>query len=153
MAIAAGLATSDRQEFFTKKRIQIDLLLKAIETSPQAAILRRPETKIGDLLPWIESVLGAKPERGVLMTVETEVKYEGYIDQQRRQIERMQSSDSRQIPGSMAFTGIPGISREVGEKLERVRPATLGQAARIPGVTPAAVALLDVYMSLASRAD
>ena len=67
------------------------------------------------------------------MTVETEIKYAGYIDQQRRQIERMQSSDSRSIPDSMAFTGIPGISREVGEKLERVRPATLGQAARIPG--------------------
>ena len=60
----------------------------------------------------------------------------------------MQSSDSRLIPVSMAFSGIPGISREVVEKLERVRPATLGQAARIPGVTPAAVALLDVYMSL-----
>lgn len=97
-------------------------------------------------------MLGAVPERGVLMTVETEIKYAGYIDQQRRQIERMQSSDSRSIPETMAFTGIPGISREVGEKLERVRPATLGQAARIPGVTPAAVALLDVYMSLASRA-
>jgi len=53
----------------------------------------------------------------------------------------------------MGFVGIPGISREVGEKLERVRPATLGQAARIPGVTPAAVALLDVYMSLSARAE
>ena len=86
------------------------------------------------------------------MTVETEVKYAGYIDQQRRQIERMRSSDTRSIPESMQFVGIPGISREVGEKLQRVRPATLGQAARIPGVTPAAVALLDIYMSLASRA-
>jgi len=147
-----GLATAGRQEFFSKKRAQIERLLSALETSPQVAILRRPETRIGDLLPWITEVLGGEPERGVLMTVETEIKYAGYIDQQRRQIERMQSSDTRRIPGDMAFTGIPGISREVGEKLERVRPATLGQAARIPGVTPAAVALLDVYMSLASRA-
>jgi tRNA uridine 5-carboxymethylaminomethyl modification enzyme len=87
------------------------------------------------------------------MTVETEVKYAGYLDQQRRQIERMQNSDTRSIPPDMGFVGIPGISREVGEKLERVRPSTLGQAARIPGVTPAAVALLDVYMSLAARAE
>ena len=69
------------------------------------------------------------------MTVETEIKYEGYIDQQRRQIERLQvryPTDS----GGFMYSAIPGISREVGEKLGRVSPATLGQAARIPGVTP-----------------
>jgi tRNA uridine 5-carboxymethylaminomethyl modification enzyme len=150
--IEIGLATADRREFFTRKQAQVFRLLRALGDSPQASILRRPESKIGDILPWVCEILGEAPVRGVLMTVETEVKYAGYIDQQRRQIERMQSSDSRSIPESMEFIGIPGISREVGEKLERVRPATLGQAARIPGVTPAAVALLDVYMSLASRA-
>ena len=82
------------------------------------------------------------------MTVETEVKYAGYIDQQRRQIERMLGSDMRVIPGTMVFGRIPGISREVGERLTRVRPATLGQAARIPGVTAAAVAILDVYLTV-----
>ena len=152
IGIEIGLATGERQEFFTRKQAQVVRLLRALEDSPQAAVLRRPESKISDVLPWVCRILGEAPERGVLMTVETEVKYAGYIDQQRRQIERMQSSDSRLIPESMEFVGIPGISREVGEKLERVRPATLGQAARIPGVTPAAVALLDVYMSLASRA-
>jgi tRNA uridine 5-carboxymethylaminomethyl modification enzyme len=147
-----GLATAGRREFFAKKQAQVYRLLNQLESGPQLALLRRPETKIEDILPWIQQILGGSPERGVLMTVETEVKYAGYIDQQRRQIERMQSSDTRSIPEAMAFTGIPGISREVGEKLERVRPATLGQAARIPGVTPAAIALLDVYMSLAARA-
>ena len=89
------------------------------------------------------------------MTVETEIKYAGYIDQQRRQIRaHAEFRYASSIPETMAFTGIPGISREIAEKLNRVRPATLGQAAiRIPGVTPAAVALLDVYMSLASRAE
>ena len=82
------------------------------------------------------------------MTVETEIKYAGYIDQQRRQMERMVSSDTRAIPDSLEFHRIPGISREVGERLTKVRPATLGQAARIPGVTPAAVAILDVYLSV-----
>ncbi len=93
-------------------------------------------------------VLGEEVERGVLMTVETETKYAGYIDQQRRQIERMLGSDNRTIPEAMNFARIPGISREVGERLTRVRPSTLGQAARIPGVTPAAVAILDVYLTV-----
>ncbi len=82
------------------------------------------------------------------MTAETETKYAGYLDQQRRQIDRMLGSDSRAIPASMEFQRIPGISKEVGERLTRVRPATLGQAARIPGVTPAAVAILDVYLTV-----
>jgi tRNA uridine 5-carboxymethylaminomethyl modification enzyme len=152
IAMEIGLAMASRTDFFLKKQEQIQKLLREIERSPKAATLRRTETRIEDLLPWIVEFLGCAPMRGVLMTVETEVKYAGYIDQQRRQIERMRSSDARTIPESMEFVGIPGISREVGEKLERVRPATLGQAARIPGVTPAAVALLDIYMSLASRA-
>ena len=152
LGIEAGLATTERNQFFVRKQEQVSKLLKALETGTQGALLRRPEAKIVDFLPWIGQTLGEAAERGVLMTVETEVKYAGYLDQQRRQIERMQSSDTRLIPSDMEFVGIPGISREVGEKLARVRPATLGQAARIPGVTPAAVALLDVYMSLASRA-
>jgi len=153
ISMEIGLATAERRDFFLRKQGQVYRLLQEMETHSNASQLRRPETSISDFLPWICGILGAPPERGVLMTVETEVKYAGYIDQQRRQIERMQSSDTRSIPNTMRFTGIPGISREVGEKLERVRPATLGQAARIPGVTPAAVALLDVYMSLAARAE
>ncbi len=93
-------------------------------------------------------MLGAEPERGVLTTAETEVKYAGYIQQQQRQIERLQSSDSRSIPVSFDYSRIPGISREAGEKLTRVKPATLGQAARIPGMTPAAIAILDIYLTL-----
>jgi len=95
-------------------------------------------------------LLGDQPLRGLLATVETETKYRGYISQQERQIDRLKDSERRQIPDNFVFGTIPGISREVGEKLERVRPVTLGQAARIPGVTPAAVAILDVYLSLAS---
>ena len=152
IGVEIGLATAERRDFFERKQAQVYRLLRELATSANAALLRRPEAKIGEFLPWITGILGAAPLRGVLMTVETEVKYAGYIDQQRRQIERMQTSDTRLIPEAMVFAGIPGISREVGEKLERVRPMTLGQAARIPGVTPAAVALLDVYMSLASRA-
>jgi len=122
-----------------------------METSPNAAFLRRPETKVGELLPWISGVLGGESRARVLMTVETEVKYAGYIDQQRRQIERMQSSDSRAIPGSMEFVGIPGISREVGESWSGFA-RDVRFSGQILTSTPAAVALLDVYMSLAGRA-
>ena len=84
----------------------------------------------------------------MLTTVETEIKYNGYMAQQERQIERLKDSERRRIPAEFGFHDVPGLSREIREKLERVRPATLGQAARIPGVTPAAVAILDVYLSL-----
>ena len=143
-----GLAAADRVEFFERKRAQVARVLAALESSPKGAWLRRPESKIGELAEWIGSVLQCEPERGVLMTAETEIKYAGYMEQQRRQMERLQGSDARPIPPSMEFRSIPGISREVGEKLTRVRPATLGQAARVPGVTPAAVAILDIYLTL-----
>jgi tRNA uridine 5-carboxymethylaminomethyl modification enzyme len=63
-------------------------------------------------------------------------------------MERMKDAERRTIPAGFGFQGIPGLSREVQDKLERVRPATLGQAGRIPGVTPAAVAVLDCYLTL-----
>jgi tRNA uridine 5-carboxymethylaminomethyl modification enzyme len=143
-----GLVFSDRRDLFERKTAQKVRLLAALNSSPKAAWLRRPEVRIEDILPWVQEVLGEPIARGVLMTVETEIKYAGYIDQQRRQIERMLGSDTRSIPERMNFDRIPGISREVGERLTRVRPATLGQAARIPGVTPAAVAILDVYLTV-----
>ena len=143
-----GLAQPDRLAFFHEKSGQAQNLFAALSASPKGAWLRRPESKISELHPWVQSILNREPLRGVLMTVETEVKYAGYLDQQRRQIERLRTSDTRRIPVTMNFSSIPGISREVSEKLSRVQPATLGQAARIPGVTPAAVAILDIYLSL-----
>ncbi len=148
-----GLACGERRELFARKRDQVVQLLGALEGSPKGALLRRPEVKINSLLPWIEGILGGVAARGVLMTVETEVKYKGYIDQQRRQMERVQGSEARAIPVNLEFGRIPGISREVGERLERVRPATLGQAGRIPGVTPAAVAILDIYLTLGGKSQ
>jgi tRNA uridine 5-carboxymethylaminomethyl modification enzyme len=148
VSVEIGLACSERQSLFSRKTSQTARLISALNTSPKGTYLRRPEVKIGEFLPWAEQVLGEPVERGVLMTVETETKYAGYIEQQQRQIERLLGSDKRAIPDTMNFERIPGISREVGERLTRVRPATLGQAARIPGVTPAAVAILDVYLTV-----
>jgi tRNA uridine 5-carboxymethylaminomethyl modification enzyme len=143
-----GLALADRVSFFNQKREQTRTLTAALNGSAKGPWLRRPEASISELADWLRSLVGSEPLRGVLMTVETEIKYAGYLEQQRRQIERLQTSDTRPIPSGMAFSSIPGISREVGEKLSRVQPATLGQAARIPGVTPAAVAILDIYLTI-----
>lgn len=111
--------------------------------------LRRTEAKIEVLKSWLAEQLGEAPVHDVLATVETEAKYAGYISQQERQIERLNQNEDRKIPAGFTYEGIPGLSTEVRQKLSRVRPVTLGQARRIPGVTPAAVAVLDVYLSVA----
>jgi tRNA uridine 5-carboxymethylaminomethyl modification enzyme len=112
--------------------------------------LRRPEANVGVLAQWIAEQLGETPAQGVLTTVETEIKYAGYLAQQERQIRQLRESESRPIPAGFRYEGIPGLSNEVRQKLARVRPETLGQAQRIPGVTPAAVAVLDIYLSVAN---
>ena len=113
--------------------------------------LKRPESRLSDLMPWIHGKLTGPVSAGVLATVETEVKYEGYFRQQEKMVDRLNASDDRPIPGSFEYRGIPSLSREIVDKLLRVRPVTLGQAARIPGVTPAAVAVLDLYLTLGER--
>ncbi len=113
--------------------------------------LKRPEARLVHLMPILECMLPAKVPAAALVTVETEVKYEGYFRQQARLAERLREGDSRPIPEEFEYTGIPSLSREIVDKLNRVRPSTLGQAARIPGVTPAAVAVLDLYLTLGGR--
>ena len=89
------------------------------------------------------------PSHGVLETLETEFKYAGYIAQQERQIVRLRDAGGRRLPPDLPYFEVPGLSTEVRQKLTRVQPATLGQASRIPGVTPAAIAVLDIYLGLA----
>jgi tRNA uridine 5-carboxymethylaminomethyl modification enzyme len=113
--------------------------------------LRRPEARVLAVAAWLEQASGERPAHGVLTTIETEAKYSGYISQQERQVARLREAERRRIPAGFCYTGVPGLSTEVQQKLERVRPETLGQAGRIPGVTPAAIAVLDVYLSLAHR--
>jgi tRNA uridine 5-carboxymethylaminomethyl modification enzyme len=133
---------------FQRKQEQKAKLTAALGEHRNGQWLKRPEARIGEVGAWVRGVLGEDPVRGLLTTVETEAKYSGYISQQERHMEKLRAAERRQIPADFAFAGIPGLSREVREKLDRVRPATLGQAGRIPGVTPAAIAILDVYLSL-----
>jgi tRNA uridine 5-carboxymethylaminomethyl modification enzyme len=83
--------------------------------------------------------------------IETDFKYEGYLQQQERQMERMKRAESRRIPDWFDYRKVSGLSREVTEKLTKVRPLTLGQASRIPGITPAAVSLVNCYIEIFQR--
>jgi tRNA uridine 5-carboxymethylaminomethyl modification enzyme len=148
MGRRAGLVTDARWDAFQRKQRQYGLLKKALENHRNGQWLKRPEARIAEIAGWVREVLGEDAIPAMLTTVETETKYSGYIGQQERQMERLKAAERRPIPADFTFDGIPGLSREVRDKLNRVRPATLGQAARIPGVTPAAVAVLDVYLGL-----
>ena len=87
-----------------------------------------------------------------MRAVETEIKYAGYLDQQRRSIEKLKKAEGRVIPTTFTYKGVSGLSREMQEKLDRVRPQTIGQASRIPGVTPAALTLLNLLVEVHTRA-
>jgi tRNA uridine 5-carboxymethylaminomethyl modification enzyme len=89
--------------------------------------------------------------RNDLKSVETEIKYAGYLQQQQRSIDRLKKAEQRTIPDWFDYRAVSGLSREVQEKFLRVRPRTLGHASRIPGITPAAVSLVNVYIEIQSR--
>jgi tRNA uridine 5-carboxymethylaminomethyl modification enzyme len=90
-------------------------------------------------------------ERNELKSVETEIKYAGYLTQQQRSIDRLKKAEQRSIPDWFDYRAVSGLSREMQEKLLKIRPRTLGHAGRIPGVTPAAVSLVNVYIELQAR--
>ena len=158
----AGLVCDDRWTLFSRKQRQKVLITSLLETNRYSEgtgedrptlmqWLRRPEARIATLSARIAEALGEEPVHGLLATIETEIKYAGYISQQLRQIDRMRESELRPIPSGFEFASIPGLSAEAKQKLERVRPHNLGQAGRIPGITPAAIAVLDVYLSLGTH--
>ena len=94
---------------------------------------------------------GSGLSREDVRRIETDFKYEGYLAQQEKQMARMKRSESRRIPECFDYRKVSGLSREVVEKFTKVRPLTLGQALRIPGITPAAVSLVNVYIEIFER--
>ncbi|HVW78094.1 MAG TPA: tRNA uridine-5-carboxymethylaminomethyl(34) synthesis enzyme MnmG [Alloacidobacterium sp.] len=145
-----------------------------------AQLLKRPEVTIDQLFPvireelsdpifssWLTQNSSFRPQRSVteepavpalsaqvrneLKSVETEIKYSGYLDQQKKAIEKLKKAESRVIPEWFDYKNVSGLSREMQEKLLRVRPQTIGQASRIPGVTPAALSLINVYIEIQAK--
>ena len=170
----AGTATSavpERSEPAASERSQGNNGVPADLTSalgqPLAQLLKRPEISIDQLTPVLRELnpalfatfgqgsaqgvaLGAQA-RNDLKSVETEIKYAGYLSQQQRAIDRLKKAELRNIPDWFDYKSVSGLSREMQEKLLRIRPRTLGHASRIPGVTPAAVSLVNVYIEIQAK--
>ncbi|HRC71370.1 MAG TPA: tRNA uridine-5-carboxymethylaminomethyl(34) synthesis enzyme MnmG [Candidatus Competibacter sp.] len=113
--------------------------------SRAAELLRRPEVRYPELMS-LPGVGPGEADPHVAEQVEIQVKYAGYIERQRDEIERQRRHEELALPADFDYGRVRGLSREVGEKLSRQRPLTLGQAGRIPGVTPAAISLLLVHL-------
>ena len=162
------IADADWAEFEAKqeRRRRIADVLEKTRSAGQslAQMLKRPEVTIEQQRPELEQ---AYPEffqraetdasiraaiiRNELKAVETEIKYAGYLAQQEKAIERLKKSEQRHIPEWFDYATVSGLSREMKEKLAHVQPRTLGQASRIPGVTPAAVSLVNVFIEIQGR--
>lgn len=112
-------------------------------------LLRRPEIGYSELSE-IDTV-SLSLEQAVREQVEIQVKYQGYIERQEEQIERLRKMEAARIPAGMAYDELQGLTPEVREKLKRFQPETLGQASRIQGVTPAALAILSVAIKVEAR--
>ena len=113
-------------------------------------LLKRPEVGISDLVELMEEqgIALSEEERSV---VQTHIKYEGYIRQQIRDVNRLQGLEHRNIPSNIDYQQVEGLSREIVERLSNVRPNSLGQASRIPGITPAAISALNIHLELKQR--
>lgn len=109
-------------------------------------ILRRPEISYREL-GFLKANNGREiPDEDYVTQIEMDVKYEGYIKRQIEQIDKFRKFESLSIPESFSYDGIPGLSKEIVQKLSKVRPGSLGQASRISGITPAAISVLMVYL-------
>ncbi|HXV79865.1 MAG TPA: tRNA uridine-5-carboxymethylaminomethyl(34) synthesis enzyme MnmG [Candidatus Binatia bacterium] len=109
-----------------------------------AQLLRRPEISIADIGTFFRELKQCDP--GVALQAEVEIKYAGYIDRQLDMVERFKKIENIHLPEDLNYSEIKGLSREVCEKLTRIKPRSLGQASRISGITPAAISLLSVYL-------
>jgi tRNA uridine 5-carboxymethylaminomethyl modification enzyme len=131
------------------KRPEVEILEIAL------MLLSRLESEGAILAEWVAAVRSAERlpawVRNEMKSVETEIKYAGYLDKQRRSIEKMKKAEDRRIPEWFDYKVVSGLSREMQQTLERVRPMTLGQASRIAGVTPAAVTLVNIYIEIQGR--
>jgi tRNA uridine 5-carboxymethylaminomethyl modification enzyme len=153
-----GLVDDDRWGRFEERRARYAANLDALDRTfvrssrgdrlAASQFLRQPEVRLATLVDNGDVQLQVEPgTRDLdLASVETAVKYAGYLRQEASRVQRMRREEHRRIPARFPFARVPGLSNEVVQRLTQVRPETLGQASRIPGVTPAAVAVLGAYL-------
>jgi tRNA uridine 5-carboxymethylaminomethyl modification enzyme len=156
---AVGLVDEERWARFCKRKDRFERNLRLLDSTlvrtagggrvPASQMLRQPEVRLETLVktgavPGFES---ATSDAAVdVASAETAVKYQGYLRRQESEIERSRKDERRRIPPEFPFERVPGLSREVVQRLSQIRPDTLAHALRIPGVTPAAVAVLGAYL-------
>ncbi|HEX4646617.1 MAG TPA: tRNA uridine-5-carboxymethylaminomethyl(34) synthesis enzyme MnmG, partial [Verrucomicrobiae bacterium] len=121
---------------------EIDRLEKTrVGSETLAQILRRPETNYRDL-PAPNATLSVE----VIQQIEIAIKYAGYIDRQEIEVERFKTLEDKNIPKSFNYDSVPSLRTEARQKLNKIRPATLGQAFRISGVSPSDIGILAVWL-------
>ncbi len=175
MGRALGIVSDDRWQVFENKRESVEKEIQRLRTSwlrahavpapdavrvlgqpleqdqPLAELLRRPQAHYADLMTLPGARADVPLGSDVAAQVEVQIKYEGYIARQQEEVERHRQQEHLPIPDGMDFAAVRGLSREVEQLLSRHRPQTLGQAGRIAGVTPAALALLLVHLRRAAE--
>jgi tRNA uridine 5-carboxymethylaminomethyl modification enzyme len=154
---ALGLVDDERWAFFNEKQAAVEreaLRLQKTFVRQQGVnafdLLRRPEVDYPALAAMIGSFdatgLDDRIGEQLVLDLTVRARYEGYIERQRLEIERQREHESAALPPGLDYGGISGLSSEVRQKLDEVRPVTLGQAARVPGVTQAAISLLLIHL-------
>ena len=171
-----GLVDDVRWQHFEEERSQKQMALKRLQSTvvtpsaanpvlqakgaallqtgaTAAALLKRPQLSYVDILIMMgeneEKIKEKSPES--ILRIETEIKYEGYIQRQRQQIAAMQKQENTRIPPHFCYTGLEGMRMEAREKLEKIRPNSLGQASRVPGVSPNDIAQLALAIAIDAR--
>jgi tRNA uridine 5-carboxymethylaminomethyl modification enzyme len=155
---AVGLVAGDRWERFEARRRRYVANLTTLDrvrvrdhcgdSVTASQLLKRPGVRLERLLD--ENHVSLELDEAVrdtdIASAETAVKYDGYLKQESARVRRTQREEHRRIPEGFPFLKVPGLSKEIIDRLSQVRPETLGQASRVPGVTPAAVAVLGVFI-------
>jgi len=156
---AAGLIDDERWALFCDRRDRFERNCRTLGATlvrsaggdrvPADQLLRQPEVRLEQLIADRRVALDLDPVRPAvdIASVETTIKYAGYLRRQESEVQRASKDERRCIPPGFPFGRVPGLSREVVERLAHVRPDTLGHALRVPGVTPAAVAVLSAYLT------
>ena len=162
-----GLVTGEHWNQFLERRARIVRLRELVQTSRVNTehsffvsralefrsrpsfieLLRRPEIHLADLIA--EGVIETETlRREDIVSLETSIKYEGYLKQQEREVEKLRKAESKRLPPDLDYAAMPGLSREIVEKLNRIRPQSIAQASRIPGITPASISILLFHLEL-----